>query len=566
MKKMKLWIKILLGIILVVAVAMAIILLVVVPNSENQTLETYALQFETLEEGTITSLIGATGKVESVQSTELFWGTNGIVEEIAVELGDQVADGQILASLEKGSMPESVIMAVEDYYNAKQDLEELKKSYSMMSIAEVEKAVAEAEEDVRDADWNYAYLSTPAAQTYIDQAYANMIIAKNSLNKAEEKWEEWENKSEDDVNRAYVQQELVSAQQIYHTRVSEYNYVSTPATEIELAIAKAEWNLAIEILSEAQQDLADLLAGAVPEEIAAAEAKVIVAKQNMEKQFIEAPFDGVITQTNSLINDSVTMNTPAFRLDDISTLQIDLEISELDINDIQIGQKAIIMLDSIVGVEYEGEVISKGLIGTSTSGIVYYPVIVQIENSNAEIQIGMTATVDIYVEQEVASVLVPNSAITVVDGQQVVYVSTESMGGFGGNQTETTPEEAQDETTDEQLNSEEVQAAIATKQAEMPEVIAIPISVGLSSDTFSTLVTGKLRAGMSVVTNPNVLIQAKADLESESTGIFSIFFTGGGANRDMPTGELPADRPEGFVPGTGAGGGGGDGTGSGGGK
>lgn len=576
-KKNKTWLKILIAVVAIGLIGVGVFYFVLVPRVQNNTAVTPTIVTATLEEGVLTSTIGATGKIESVQSSEISWETSGTIEEVGVVVGDTVSKGDVLASLAKESMPEDVILAVEDYYDAKDALDELQNSVSESEIAEAEKAVANAKEALKDADWNYSYLSSPADQTYVDEAYADVLIAKKQLNVAEDKWEEWVNVSEENVNRAYVQQEYIAAQQNYDAKVAYYNNVSTPATALDLEVAAAELRVAQEQLVEAEEALAEAQAGATADEIAAAEAKVIAAQQKMEKQFLEAPFDGVVTDSDVTVNDAVESGSFAFRIDDLSAMQIELNVSELDINEVAIGQRAVISFDSLVGQEFEGAVVSKGLVGETISNIVYYPVVVEISDPDVAIQIGMSATVDIYVESSESSVLVPNTAITVVNGEQVVYVMTDSLSGgmFGGAGTgEGFGNGAGDGAGAgmDDLSEEELAAMQATREAtmaneddeavvtrSMPDYVAVTISVGMSSESYSTIVQGDLEAGMEVVLDPSTLNATSGELTENSGSIFGMLFGGGGGGmngggggggRDFeggpPSGgEMPAGGPPG---------------------
>ncbi len=580
MKKKKVWIKILIAVVGIILIGAGVFFFVLKPKAQSMVQNTTSsIQYVTLEEGVLTSTIGATGKIDSIQSSEIYWGTSGTVQEVGVVVGDSVSKGDILAALEKESMPEEYILAVQDYYDAKEALENLQNLYDAVAIAEAEKNVADAKETLKDAEWNYSYLSSPADQSYIDDAYADLMIAKKQLVNAEDKWSEWENKSAENVDRAYVQQEYIAAKQNYDSKLAYYNNVSTPATDLDLEVAAAELKVAQETLVAAEESLAELQAGATYDEIAAAEAKVITAQQKMEKQFIEAPFDGTITESYPEVNDSVTSSTMAFRIDNISKMQIELSVSELDINDVEVGQKAVITFDSLVGQEFEGQVVSKGLVGSSVSSIVYYPVVVEINDPDSSIQIGMTATVDIYVESGVASVLVPNTAITVVDGQQVVYVKSDSMFGNMGNgggmptsEDQTSAEQSVDQTADNQ-NSDLSDMQVGDDSTDlstsvnfggnmptMAEYVAVPISVGLSSDDYSTIVEGNLSAGMQVVADPSKLNSTDSEDSASSSGIFGMLFGGGGGDMgggrqngggQMPQGDFPSggDMPAGGPPG-----------------
>jgi HlyD family secretion protein len=121
--------------------------------------------------------------------------------------------------------------------------------------------------------------------------------------------------------------------------------------------------------------------------------------------------------------DQVNPNTTAFRIDDLSTLYIDVEISEVDINKVEIGQDVNISLDALHNKEYSGKVIEIGSIGSDQSGVVIFSVTIQIMNSDEDVLPGMTAEVDIVIDRNEISLLIPNQAIRKnVNGNLIVYV------------------------------------------------------------------------------------------------------------------------------------------------
>ena len=73
------------------------------------------LRVQAVEIGQLSSSIGATGQVRAGQSATLGWQTSGIVEVVNVTEGQEVVDGELLAYLEQGSLPQSVINAQSDF-------------------------------------------------------------------------------------------------------------------------------------------------------------------------------------------------------------------------------------------------------------------------------------------------------------------------------------------------------------------------------------------------------------------------------------------------------------------
>ena len=148
-------------------------------------------------------------------------------------------------------------------------------------------------------------------------------------------------------------------------------------------------------------------------------------------------------------------------MDDLSHILIDAQVSEVDINRVQIGQPATIKLDSISGRIYQGVVVEVPEAGQNLQGLVNFNVKVEITNPDENTRPGMTATVDIAVKKVENVLQVPLEAIRLLNGKRVVYV----LGANG-----------------------------------QPQLVEI--TVGISSDKFSELKSGDLKAGDQVILNP----------------------------------------------------------------
>jgi HlyD family secretion protein len=99
-----------------------------------------------------------------------------------------------------------------------------------------------------------------------------------------------------------------------------------------------------------------------------------------------------------------------------------VEISEIDINTIQREQSVTLVLDAVPNRTYEGRVTGVGLAGVDVQGVVSFPVSVEVSEPDQAIRPGMTAAVNIVVQQIEDALLVPNRAVRLRDGERVVYV------------------------------------------------------------------------------------------------------------------------------------------------
>jgi HlyD family secretion protein len=467
------------------------------------------LQTVTIEEGTLVATIGATGRVRSNQSAQLVWKTAGTVGFVAVQVGDIVSIDTELASLEQTSLPQNVILAQADLVSAQQALDdlldsELQEAQARQAVEDAEQAledllnpelqqaqatqaIADAEQAVEDAERNLRNVQTTASQADIDEAQANVVLLRDALEKAEEDFAPYEGRPEDDLERANRQGALAEAQQQYDAAVRQLNALTSTGTEIDIDEAQADLAVAQAQLEDAyreyervkdgpsEADVALLEAqladakrewervkdGPPADDIAAAEARVAAALATLDQAHITAPFDGVVTVVESKFGDQVDAGNLAFRMDDFSRLLVDLDVSEVDINKIAVGQEVVMSFDAVLAKEYIGKVVEVALVGTENQGVVNFTVTVELSDPDEDIRPGMTSAVNIVVRQLEEALLIPNRTVRVVEGERVVYV----------------------------LRADN-------------EIDKVMVTLGASSDTHSEVVDGDLNVGDEVIINP----------------------------------------------------------------
>jgi HlyD family secretion protein len=446
--------------------------------------------------------------VRANQTALLSWQTSGAVGSVDVRVGEQVPKDKVLAALEQTSLPQSIILAQADLVSAQRALEDLldsqlQQAQALQAVedarqalddalnpelaqARAQQAVADAQKAVENAQRALRWAQAPAGQSYIDEARAQVVLAGDALEQARKNFEPYENKPQDNLLRARFQTELSAAQQRYDAAVRNLNGLLGTSNPTDQAIAQADLETAQAQLAEAEKEwerlkdgtspadialleaqLADaerewerLKDGPDPDDVAAAQARVAAAQAAINQAWIRAPFAGYITQVESKPGDQTAPDALAFRLDDLSRLLVDVQVSEVDINRIQVGQDVALVFDAILNTEYHGLVSEVALVGTTTQGVVDFTVTVELTDADEAVKPGMTAAVNIVVNQMQDVLLVPNRAVRIQEGKHVVYVLREG--------------------------------------APQP----VEIQLGASSETVSEVVGGELKEGDAILLNP----------------------------------------------------------------
>jgi HlyD family secretion protein len=422
-------------------------------------------QTSTITRGDLTAIVGATGTVRANQSAMLGWQTTGQIAKINVKVGDKVTTNQVLASLDVSSLPQTIILAQADLVTAKRSLDNLKNSTVNQGAAQL--ALAQAQQAVTDAQHDRDLLNYDrAGNGNADAAWAAYYIAVDNYNKALDRFNSVANRDPSDPLRANYQAALVSAQQAMQQKQNIVNWYTSGPSANDIAQSDAKLALAKDKLADAQREWDRLKNGPDPQDIAAAEARVAAIQATLAMPNIDAPFNGVITDIRSMIGDQVGPTTLTFRLDDLARLLVDVQITEVDINRVKVGQPVTLSFDAISGKEYHGKIFSVAKVGVSTNGTVNFTVTIELTDTDDAVRPGMTSAVNIVVDQLSDVLLVENRAVRLSKGQRIVYLLR------GGNLTST------------------------------------PITLGAISDTSSEILSGDVQDGDVLVLNPPVTFTA----------------------------------------------------------
>ncbi|HEX9012365.1 MAG TPA: efflux RND transporter periplasmic adaptor subunit [Anaerolineaceae bacterium] len=382
---------------------------------------TTTYQTAAITKGSISTTVSANGNVYPKQSVTVSWQTSGVVSQVSVTKGQQVASGTVIAQLDQSSLPQSVISAATDLAAAQKSLDDLLNSNTARANAEL--ALLTTEQTLQDAQKTaQSKLYSRASQTTVDTAKANLIQAQNALDRAAAAYNTQKGKSSQDTAYAAALSQFAAAQQTYDEAQANYQYVQDLPSALAIQQANAAVDVAKAAYDDAKRAWERVKDGPNADDVAAAEAKVAAAQAVLDEAKISAPISGTITAINTQAGDLVSAGAAAVQIDDLSHMYVDIAVSEVDISSVKVGQSAEITFDALTNAAYTGKVTDIATEGTSSSGAVNYTVTVELDKPDAQIKPGMTATATITVTQKTGVLLVASSAVRTVSGQTVVYI------------------------------------------------------------------------------------------------------------------------------------------------
>ena len=145
-----------------------------------------------------------------------------------------------------------------------------------------------------------------------------------------------------------------------------------------------------------------------------AELRMSSAERNISHYTIDAPISGTIVDKKVKAGDKLSANDTAMQnlctIYDMSYLEMKLNVDELKIRSLKVGQEVDITADAVPGETYKGVISSILVAGTTANGSTSYPVTVRIDDMG-ELLPGMNATAKITTASVKNVLALPNAAL-----------------------------------------------------------------------------------------------------------------------------------------------------------
>jgi HlyD family secretion protein len=309
----------------------------------------------------------------------LSFGSGGRVERIYVAEGDEVTAGAILAKLNTGPLELALAQAEAALKQAEYSLEKTQEPYTEEAIESAEAAVEAAE-----AYQEYVIWMVFRAEDALDEANEALDLAIIS----------------GDPEAIATAEAQVAASE---TALEQWQMETSRA---EAALLSAEVQL--EAMLDAPDDGAIAAAKA---QLEAAQQTVAETERQLDEATIRAPFSGRVARIYADEGDIISLPT-IIHLINPASLELKVEIDEIDIADVELGQRAIIEVDALPDVGIEGKVNAVSLLAQEMGGIVFYEVTISFDAaSDNKLKVGMSATIDIVINEKSNILLIPERAI-----------------------------------------------------------------------------------------------------------------------------------------------------------
>ena len=418
-----------------------------------------SLETESYQRRDLSAFIYGTGSVQPSQSAVLTWTTSGTVGEVNISVGDLVQKDDLIIALDPDSLSVDVLQAQIDVINAQNALDELYQNW--------EADLAQARLDLLNAE----------------DALENLENRRRRMN-----FNRCSDERLEDLEEAYERAEQVynfnpdaRTLQALNTALANLNFCRSDYSEREIAEADLEIALSDSRVANLRKRVDSLIDGPDPDQETILETRLAIAQSRLDSPLIRAPFNGVVTELSSQIGDVIQAGSTAVHIDNLADLRLNVQISEIDIPFVEIGQPVQLVFDAYFEQVFNGEVREISPVGRTVQGVVEYTVRIVMQDNDQRIKPGMTAAVTIVIKEKQDIFVVPNDAIVSRNGQSHVYVARN--GSYE----------------------------------------AVPVNLGSYSDFYSEVIEAEINEGELIVLNPPASITGEMPFGGGPRGGFNGF-------------------------------------------
>ena len=227
--------------------------------------------------------------------------------------------------------------------------------------------------------------------------------------------------SANQAQTSYVsaQSSLISAQAGVNSAESALKSVKKSKTSVHEDTLAAEKKIEAAKVSEdaSEQGLNNAL------------ASLNYARQQAAKRNVTSPIDGTVNEVNikngddlSRVSGSGSNAKAPIIVGDMGTLKTQVQVNEVDITNVLLGQKATLTFDALPDFTATGKVEAMDSLGTISSGVVTYSVTIGFDSIDQKIKPGMSVSAAITTNAKQDVIMIPTGAVKTQNGQSYVEV------------------------------------------------------------------------------------------------------------------------------------------------
>lgn len=338
----------------------------------------------------------AEGKLRPVQAVNLSFQARGTVAEVNVQIGDSVDQGDVLARLSNFDAAQAQVTAANlELLQAQQAYDQLLRTEGL-GRADAWTAFMNAQIARAAAERRWEALNVDTIEDRIEDAEADLNDLEEDLQDAQEEFDKYKDLDKNNSRRVTAEDDLERAQETYNEAVRDLEEIVRERDTVRAALdaalaAEAEAKYQFELTVDgANQETLTLLSARLEN----AKAQVAAAEEALNNYQIVAPFDGVVAEVAVRVGEQVGAESRAVSVVDPSAWIVETtDITELEVVQLQVGQKVTFTPDALSEVTLEGVVSEISQSSYIQGGDVLYTVRIAVDEIDPRLKWGMTVEV-----------------------------------------------------------------------------------------------------------------------------------------------------------------------------
>jgi multidrug efflux pump subunit AcrA (membrane-fusion protein) len=315
--------------------------------------------------GDLTYFFNATGDISPLTQVDLFPKVSGYLEQISVNLGDSVRQGQVIAQIDRSDFLHKVREMEAKVAQAKAALDEMEAGTRTEEIRQAEEAVNQAQS---------RYDNAKTQRERMEALYQKQIISKKDFDNA-------------DTECSVCEAQLVSSKE-------RLKQLREGARREEREASRAKLN--------------------------EMEAVLLQEKTRLQNATITAPFAGEITRKYVDAGALVSSSTPLVTLVHTETLKVIANVLEKDISLVKLGMKVRIQTEAFPERNFDGRIVRvNSALDIATRTLQTE---IHIPNAGRVLRPGMFAKIEIALSTRSGTLIIPKVAVVEEGKDRAVFV------------------------------------------------------------------------------------------------------------------------------------------------
>ncbi|MFM1652159.1 efflux RND transporter periplasmic adaptor subunit [Brevibacillus sp. B_LB10_24] len=319
------------------------------------------VQVETVDTGTVNDQAGFVGKLAPNEMVNVSPKVGGKIQSLPVKLGQKVNKGEVLFTLDKTDLSNSVKQAEAGYKLAAANLAQSGSS-SSQGLTQAENGLKQSEQALADAKLNYQRMN---------ELFQQGAIPKQQMEQAETA--------------------LTNAQTAYNNAVSN---LESAKKMTSVGVSQASVDQARVTLENAREQLANAT--------------------------VSAPISGYVSAVNAAVGEMASPQAPTVVLVDTDPLKVKVNLAESEINHVKVGTKATVQVTAL-SKEVTGQVTAVSPV--MDQQLKAYPIEISIANPDNQLKADMVVNVSLenVAGQNADTLVVSRKAVIESEGKMFVY-------------------------------------------------------------------------------------------------------------------------------------------------